>query len=528
MKSRQVIVLLSAALLLNGCDPADLFLSPEDSAQMTFDHKDQRYDTEQVRVMISELQSVWNSDREDTVSSLIDGLTAAADDAAAVFHRAEMQYYADWENKDLSDLHDQTKQDYYEVVRMVNWAFANGSRKSRYAELFKSLLNSDDTDYYLANSLSRVSSNARSEANRSGERLDDYYDTVYRTDSTVSESNDACAKLYLATLEEYDTSDYLYPYYSRDYTASDVSAAYQEILRSFVPVYDAVQNTVQSDSRYEQLAAGRFAVEKPFDVIGTYAAGISPQLDVSIRKLLDESLYTVATGSKCYDGCYTVNFPRERSARIYLFQAGDYYDFCSAVHEFGHFHSDWRDTTPSLLQETCVDIAEIQSQGLEMLFTHYYDEIYGSDAAFLELIQIYNMLDSVVTGFSVGEFEKEVMQHKEEYSAEDVRNTFEQYRSKSGFPMELYQITHLYEQPGYYISYGVSALAALQIYVSMLSDFALGSDLYEKISEVPTFSGEYQLRGALKQCGFPDVFSPETMQAVAESILARVDALTDR
>ena len=522
---RSLALLTVFSLLLTGCDPADLFLNDEDSAAMISDHREQRYDTEQVRTVIAKLQSVWNSDDEALVTDLKEQLLRASNEASAIFQRAEMQYYADWSNRDLSALHDQTLQDSFEVSEAVRWAFANASRKSKYAALFEPLTDPETVDYYLASNLSRVCSYARTDAINGNALLDDYYDTAYRTDDSIDDTNKACAELYLKTVQEDENSDLYYGYYARDYRPDDVSAAYQVICEEVVPLYQEVLDAVQADKRYGRLAKGEFAVTEPFETLRKYAANISPALGESAEKLTGESLYTVASGDNCYDGCYTVNFPQEQTAEIYFYQGGDFYDFSSAVHEFGHFHADWRDRTPTMLQKTCIDIAEIQSQGLEMMYTHFYDDIYGADAGYMELMQICNMLDSVVTGFAVGEFEREVIEHKDSYTAEDVENAYRRFRDENGFLMDLYQVTHLYEQPGYYISYGVSALAALQLYTEMLGSFEKGAALYQRIAEIPVYSGEYRLQRALRECGFRELFSEDSIHTAAESIRERVQKL---
>ena len=521
----RIAILTAVSLLLTGCDAAGLFGIPKDSDTVVSDHREQRYDTEQAAVLIADLQAAWNSDNEALVRSLKDQLLTASNEACAVFYRAEMQYYADWDSKDLAVLHDQTCQDCCEVNEMVRWAFANAAHKSCYADLFEPLINPDTADYYLKTNLSRVRSAARSDASGSSERLDEYYDAAYRTDTDSESTDAACAELYLQTLRDTDTSDLLYGFYARDYKPDDASAAGRVITAEIVPLYHEILDLVQSDKRYDSLADGSFAVEQPFDMLAKHAAAVSPALGESAEKLIGESLYTTVSGDNCYDGCYTVNFPQEQSARIYFYRGSDFYDFSSAVHEFGHFHADWRDRTPTMLQKTCIDIAEIQSQGLEMLYAHFYDDIYGKDAGYMELIQICNMLDSVVTGFGIGEFEREVMEHKESYSADDVLKAYDRIREENGFLMELYQVTHLYEQPGYYISYGVSALAALQIYSEMLGSFDKAAAMYERIAEIPVYSGEYRLQSALRKCGFRELFPADSVRAVAEGIKGRVAEL---
>ncbi|MBQ3940461.1 MAG: hypothetical protein II723_05045 [Oscillospiraceae bacterium] len=524
-KCRQLAALASAVLLLTGCDPADLFLSPEDSAAMISDHTAQRYRTEDARRLVTDLQAAWTTDDAEAVRSLTDRLIGAVDDASAVYLTAEMQYYADWNNKDLSALHDQTLQDFFEVSEMARWAFTNGLHKSQYKELFEPLADAENADYYLSTGLSRVCSAARSEATDSSARLDEYYQTAYGEDSDSETTDEACAALYLDTIGSMNTDDLRYGYYVRDYTPEDVSAAYREICKDIVPLYQTLRDSIESDSRYSSLSGKKYAVKEPFSEIRKYAAQISPRLAESAEKLTGESLCTVASGDSCYDGSYTVSFPKEQTARIYFYQGNDCFDFTGAVHEFGHFHADWHDRTPTLLQRTCIDLAEIQSQGLEMLYTHFYGDLYGKDAGYLEQFELLNMVDSVVTGFAVGEFEREVMQQKDTLTAEEVVGAFRRRKEETGFSLELGQVTHLYEQPGYYISYGVSALAALQIYAEMTENFEAGAALYEKIAETPALSGEHRLMRTLNACGFDNPFSADSIHAVSEHLAERIRQL---
>lgn len=514
MRAAKSFALLTAsALLLTACDVSDLF-SQEESVNQTADHSDQRYAVGPVKEQIGQLQDNWKTDgKEAEVQALIDRLLKAANDSYAVYLRAEMQYYADWDSTDLTALHTETAEDYYVVSDAVSWAMTQGAAKSAYAELFQPYADEDNKDYFLSQSLSRVISNARSSAGADSALLDDYYSTAYDEELSEAETNEACAQLYLDAIESYDTSKYLYDYYGRDYTVEDASGVYHEIVESLVPVFEALGDRLQNDPRSKKLSSD-FSVTEPFDTIRQYAPQISDKLSESIELLTTEKLYTVGTGDSCYDGSYTVSLPGEQRAIMYLYRGGGFYDFITSVHEFGHFHADWRDQTPIICQQVNLDLAEVQSQGLELLFTHFYPDIFGSDAEYLELSALYNIIDSVVSGFAVGEFEYEVMQRGSKCKPKDVLEIYDRIHDECGLGIELYQISHLFEQPGYYVSYGVSALAALQIYTAMQQDFRAAAEQYERIAAIPSMSGEYSFREALEKAGFSDIFAEDCIEKV--------------
>lgn len=526
MKPAALFALLTAsAVLLSGCELTDL-LHGESSETGLSDHSAQRYSVDRVRDRVTQLQEIWRSDdkRAETEQAVSD-LVTAVDDASAVYLRAEMQYYADWDSDDLTALHTETAEDYYAVAAIVGWAMAHGAAKSRFPELFEPYCDPEWSDYYLSNTLTRVISDARADSESNHALLDEYYATARDDALSESETNEACAKLYLETLDTYDTSHYLYDQYARDYTVEDTAAVYREVVSDVVPIYTALTERVKNDPRAAAVKAER-REENPFETVNRYAAQVSPALAESAEKLLSEQLYTFASGDSCYDGSYTVNMPHEQRAMIYLYRANDFYDFISGVHEFGHFHADWRDPTPTLLQKTCIDVAEIQSQGLEMIYTHFYPEIFGDSASYLELAELLNIVDSVVSGFAIGEFEYEVMQRGEQCTADDVLSIYDRISGECGLEIELYQISHLFENPGYYVSYGASALAALEIYTAMQTDFRQGADLYQKIASISSFTGEYRLREALAEVGMTDIFSAECIPQMIGALENRIEALS--
>lgn len=509
-----------------GCDFIDALLGKDISVHQE-NADPNRYNVSAVADKVTELQDLWSKSGNDVqIKEILDYLLQAVDESYALHVHAEMEYYADWKNSTLSTHELNTDNDSSEVYEMVKWAVCNGYKKSLYSDLFKPYVDQNDQDYYLANSLSRVRDSARSTSASASEMMDSYYDTAYDKEQDPKDTNLECAKLYLEILNQYDTDDYLYSFYNRDYTVEQASGMYSKIVQELVPVYMELTDYLKNSKEYMLMALDGKNSEDPFQTLKRYAPKLSSSIGESADELVDHKRYYTGKGEDCYDNCFTACVPSEKSALMYIFLEDRYSDFLSVVHEFGHFNADWRDKTPVLNQINCTDLAEVQSQGMELLFTHLYPEIYPKHTKLMELISLYNIIDSVVAGFSVGEFEYRVMQHKEDYSASDVVNQFKEIHDKSDLGIDFYQIIHLFEQPGYYISYGVSALAALQIYEEMQEDFDGAVAKYERIASLSSVNGEHQLLNSLNEAGLSSVFDSAEFSRIIDVVKDKADQLT--
>ena len=530
MRSRKVICLLASAVLAVsccGCDFVDALMGKDISVSQTDTGKiSGRYDIDAVAERVDALQNLWEeSGKEQELTDLIGQLLSDVDECYAIYAHAETEYHADWDSRSKSEREQVTNQDYSEVYTMIMWAFVTGYKKSSYSELFRQFIREEDIDYYLSSSLSRLRKAARSSTESNSEFLDAYYDLAYDNSLDPDYTNRECAKLYLENIKQYDTSDYYYQDYHRDYTAEQASGMYEKIVKDFVPVYRELTQYLRNSPQYLQIKMNNKAVTDPFDTILQYAPKLSPRIAESAEKLVKGKRYVTGSGENCYDGGYTLSLPSENDAWMYIFLRNDFSDFFSVVHEFGHYHADWRDRTPIALHNNCTDLAEVQSNGMEVLFTHYYPDIYGNDAKIMEILSLYNLMDSLVSGFAVGEFEYEVMKNKESFSEDDVVTVFNRIHEDADLGIELYQILHLFEQPGYYISYGVSALAALQIYSKAQTDYSAAIEQYEKIAETSSLDGSHLLMQTLEDAGFDNLFEDSTFEQILSAVRERINAL---
>lgn len=520
MRHRNFISVLAALVLcipLSGCDLLSL---PDDAEteNSVSDHKDQRFDTASLKAKAEECRKVWNdSGQSELIQTRIDEFLDAVDEAYAIQMRAQIEYYSDWNNDDLFALSNETTEDYCIADEIAAWFFANGYQSSSYPELFEPYADSENLSYYTLNNLTRVIAYARSDASSHSGLIQDYYDIAYDDDIDPDETNKRCAKIYLDLLKDYDVSEALFDYYLRDYTAKEASAIYQTVLEKFVPLRDALKEQIGTDDIWN-----RQCNIDPYAELKKYAPRLGENISESVTKLVSDRLYTEARGNNCYDGSFTVNLPGEQSALIYTYLSDVFYDFITVTHEFGHFHCDWRDVTPVYLQSMNFDIAEAQSQSMVTLFLPYYTDIFGEDGALYRRTVLYDLLDSLIAGFAVGEFEYEVTQQLDDLKPAEAAALFAEIMEQSGVDMELYQVTHLYEQPGYYISYGISALPALEMYDMVGKDYRNALGIYDQLSSCSCMNAQYTFKEVMAECGFPDFFDDETLNQLADSLSEQI------
>lgn len=526
MRQRKLIVLylvISFCISLCGCVAPELSDCSEADSVASGHRDERRFDITAMKELVQAYRDSWDH-IETNLQAQIDDVLAAVDEAYAIYCRVQIDSYSDWENDALYELSNACIEDFYVSEEIAAWFFANGCKHSPDTALFEPYIEAEHIPYYLANNLSRIMAYARSDAALQSERIHDYYDLSQEADIDIDATNKRCAKIYLDMLKEMDVSEALFDLYHRDYSAAETSAAYQEIKEYFLPIRNAAEELLL----YDELLTSDVLEKDPYALLEQYAERLSPSIAESAEKLFSENLYTRAEGENCYDGSFTLNLPNERGGLMYTYLDGSFYDLITVTHEFGHFHADWRDVTPIYLQNSNMDIAEAQSQSMVTLFLPYYDEIFGDDAERKQLLVLLDLLDSVISGFAVGEFEYQVTQRLETITPSETAALFAEIMEECGVYLELYQVSHLFEQPGYYISYGVSALSALEMYALASADHQEALAIYDKLSGYSCLSGENSFRDVMQSCGFTDYFAPTAIGSLAERLAPIVENVNEQ
>ncbi len=430
-----------------------------------------------------------------------------------------IDFYLDWDSEKLEEAYDSCYEDLFISTELITYAFSNAYMVDEYKTLLEPYVKEEYLEYFTDRSLSikRLEGYARVDYELIDESLDEYYDIAYNEDMNDDEKNLAAAEIYLDILSMYDTETF-YDAYNRDFTPEQAVRLSKTVQDAFIPAGYAVEDAFYDVPHSEDIYDAPVLFDNAFETIKEYSSKLSPSIGESASKLCDDKLYSIAEGKDCYDGSFTVDLPMQNSALIYTYQYGDAYDMLTAIHEFGHFYSSFYDETPTYMQCNNIDIAEVQSQGMEMIFMQFYDEMYGEQSEAMKVYKLYDIVDAAISGFLIGEFEYWVLKNIDTITPEEVVGQFDILMSAYDYDIDLYYISHLFEQPGYYISYGVSALAALDIWQTSLEDEKKAVEMYENISGIACNADEYQFVSALEEAGFANVLDEKYIVTLAERI----------
>lgn len=546
MKKYTIISLLTAALMplsLSSCklrDFGDLKSKKDEPKTESTSEKKVSDDSEvvsgaeapsidemrgHVRQLLDNIELPGN---EKKVKEDIDTLVYDMDACKEALTLITIDYYNDWHNEKLGEKYDAVYENLYVANYFVNYAFAHGFVSKEYSDLFAPYILDEDTvksmtDPYMT--LKRLEGYAKVDYEVMDERLEQYYDIIEDEDLSNDEKNIQCAELYLDILTGYDAETF-YDIFNRDYTPDEIIELSKYVRKKLLPAEDKLVEALVSSENAEAIFEDEKTFETPFEVILKYSSQLSPDIEAAAKKINDEKLFTITDDEDCYTGSFTDTLPVSKKAFIYIFNNGGYESLATPVHEFGHFYASAYDDTPVISSISNIDIAEIQSQGFEFVFSRFYDDIFKENAEAMHAVKTCDMLDAVITGFFIGEFEYTVLKNRDTFTPEDVVDCFHEIMDDYSEDIEFYFIPHLFEQPGYYISYGVSALAAFDIWQDCLDASDKALEKYEKIAHVPSNAAESTFCKALEECGFSDVLDKKYIEALADEIIAYAKELS--
>ncbi len=453
---------------------------------------------------------------QEGINTLLDDLDLLANDKAY----AQVKSYLKWDDEDLESKSDSISEEAYIAFEALAFVFSKGYASDEYSHLFKEYVTDEMADYYTSRgmNLARAEGYASVDYWVSDEYLDKYYSVSYDNSLSDQEKNLQCAEIYLDILSEYDAETF-YEDYNRDYTPEQIIDLSQAVREELVPASEKLLDSFYDNKYCNDVFDSPVIVDSLFGTVQQYASQLSPEIKKSADKLSDGESYVIATGNNCYSGSFTADLPANNAALMYIYTDNSYYDLFTAIHEYGHFHSSFQDDTKAYFTSTNLDIAEIQSQGMELLFMQFYDDIYGEQSDAMKLLKMNDITDSIITGFLIGEFEYTALTRSDEMTADEVLELYCDVMGDYAEDFPFFYVSHMFESPGYYVSYGVSALAAMDIAEDCFSDPKQALERYEKIAAVPVNSKDVRFGAALEECGFSDVLSKEYIERLAEYLI---------
>lgn len=326
-------------------------------------------------------------------------------------------------------------------------------------------------------------------------------------------NNNTIAKIYGYD----DYYDYAYEMvYSRDYGPQQVKT-----IRQLVQKYiarscgDAYQNFAESYNALEtldQVALTSFMMDDYDISIGDYVPGYLASLPQEARAVMEDALagenVWFSRNLDALEGAFTTQF----EDRCFCFFGPGYQSCMTVVHELGHyFGGQYNDSS-----ELPLDLAELQSQGNEWLLLAWLREQMDSEvySAFFDY-KLYENLSTVVICIIIDCFEQQVYKHPnagnltlEQYDAimETVCADFGgmEYLNAYISDVQQYWKQVVLESPVYYMSYGVSMVAAMNLYTIALDDPDKAMEIYVLLNEKADC--EQGFLANIEQAGLPGPF----------------------
>ncbi len=341
----------------------------------------------------------------------------------------------------------------------------------------------------------------------------DYFDLL---DALQQAINEAFAPLYIELVQlrqsyvrEFGYDSYVeYAYesvYGRDYTAEDAQKlcdAVKPIARTYY------RDLYYSDLFYDadSIGAGMEAQDH-LDALAAYIPSVSEKLTAPLTYMTDHGLYDLQRiGPGRGDFGYTTELSYYGAPFIFLTLDDSGYDLISLTHEFGHYCDAYFHPNPNVLTATdSFDLCEIHSNGLQALFTAYYEDILGRDGKTLEFINLGYLLENIIDGCVYDEFQRRVFAEADTLTPAEVNRIYievaEEYGADYGTDWDSAwaMISHNFDSPFYYISYAVSALPALEIWDMAQEDRDAAVAVYLDVLEHGAFDEGYL--EVLQECG---------------------------
>ena len=261
--------------------------------------------------------------------------------------------------------------------------------------------------------------------------------------------------------------------------------------------------------------------EAVIEALKYVAPRLSQEAAEALDYMLEYGLYDISQSPTKLNTGFTTTLYYFNDPFLFNAAMGDVEGFPDTFHEFGHFLNAYATTSDLLYGMSDTDLSELQSQGMEMMFTHWYKDIFGGQADAMLLTTLYDMLCSVIEGAMYDEFQQRAYAEPEltaERACELYLEVAAEYGRDPGEAgkYDWVYISHNFDFPYYYISYCMSALPALELYVMLQEDSADAADRYMHVVSLDTEI--YYFDEALTECGFSNVFDSAAFASCADSI----------
>lgn len=325
-------------------------------------------------------------------------------------------------------------------------------------------------------------------------------------------------------------ADYAYAeIYGRDYSPADIKPFHQAVKDG--GFYEISNELYQRAFAAPDLDVyyGDYANEETLDLVEGYMGKMSSELAEAYDYMHSHGFYDIAEG-ECKDGTgYTTVLSDYSAPFFFSTPSGFFGDFMRIVHEFGHYNEYYWCYDPYAGNGKSIDISEVHSQGLELLFTHWYDDIFEDSSQFAQDVLMMYLVEGICTGALYDELQQYVYT-TDNVTLKQINQKYSQLCSEYGMTGEdsankmLYdwvQVDHNFTSPCYYISYAVSAAGAFNFWLdAQKDDYFDAVDDYLRFAALPS---DVSFQESFTTLGMTDPLSPNYLSELSSTLRSALD-----
>lgn len=385
---------------------------------------------------------------------------------------------------------------------------------------------------------------------KSAECIGEYNDLVNLLNNggiTLDDFELESARIYLDLIKNYEASvkqqdpdltleEYYNKIYNRDYSYDDIAKCKESITDTIGYLYNysvTSMNMVLSHKDQTALVNYLMTPNEELDIVEDilvkYAQDLSEEYAKYAQYLHDGGLLIKAPDNTAPQA-YTFPFIEFNTPVIYLSAPSDADSIIFLIHEFGHFNAFCNtDLQDNDVTGVNLDIAEIQSQGMEVLFLKYYDEIFGEYSDYLKMYMISRLTNVMLLGCYVNDFEHDIFQSPGSFTPKQVVELFHEKQSAYGIPEQLQApfggTPNYFNSPYYCISYALSLIPVWKLLETDMTDPEKAEQLYYNYTKIDAYNNDNKFLDSLKKTGFGNIFESDYIDSLRYSISDYCDSV---
>ena len=356
-----------------------------------------------------------------------------------------------------------------------------------------------------------------------------YEDYLAINELLAAERNAALGDIYLriidahkrqAAMEDYDNyADYAYEnVYIRDYTPLEIRGFHEAVKQYIAPLCNEMFDIV-IDLLDIEIYLNDYAGDVALDIMDPYVAALSGELYESFTYMREHGLYDSGYSDTKDGSGFTTMIDGYNAPFFFNTPYGSAEDLSTAVHEFGHYNNSYWMDGSWYHGSKSIDIAEVHSQALELLFTEFYSEIFGEAGGnFMTAMVMYYIL---ANAFVQGALQDELQQYAfetEGVTAQQINDKYAELCAEYGVEdsYDWVDVHHTFEMPFYYISYAVSAAGAFEFWLESREDYFAAVDDYLRFTAQKM--DEYGFQEGFEAIGLQSPITTDYIIALSEEL----------